>query len=139
MLLRVMRALKGGYEGSLEKLHDAAADYADLEKKIRSLGSGIGPATANIFLRELRGVWAKATPPLSPPAQAAAEHLKLAPTGLSPEAALAALEGHWQRQPVPGADFADLEAALVRLGRDFCRKPRASPCPMGPACGRGRE
>jgi len=115
-LLNVMGALQENYGGSLERLHEASRDYDDLEAWLRHLAPGIGPATANIFLRELRGVWSKAAPPLASLAQAAAEHLKLLPPGLTPEEALRVLEDHWRAQPVEGYDFADLEAALVRLG-----------------------
>ncbi|MFZ5450686.1 MAG: hypothetical protein ACOZF2_02255 [Thermodesulfobacteriota bacterium] len=135
-LLTVMASLKEQYQGSLERLHAVAAHCPDLEKRLQDLAPGIGPATANIFLRELRGVWAKATPPLIPLAQLAGVHLGLIPPGLTPEAALAALEREWRRQPPGIHDFADLEAALVRLGRDYCRKPQGSPCPMGIYCGR---
>jgi len=134
-LLKVMGTLTEQYEGSLERLHQVAADYDDLERRIQALAPGVGPATANIFLRELRGIWAKAAPPLGELAQLAAEHLKLL-AGLTPREALEALEEHWRRQPVMGKDFADLEAALVRLGRDYCRKPPARGCPMRVYCGR---
>lgn len=123
-LLQVMESLQEQYQGSLERLHEAAADYEDLELCVRCLAPGIGPATANIFLRELRDVWSKATPPLSPPAQVAAEHLQLVPRGLSPQDALNALKERWHRQPVNGYDFADLEAALVRQGLELRRKGR---------------
>ena len=136
-LLQVMASLKEHYQGSLERLHTAAADGSDLEQRLINLAPGIGPATANIFLRELRGVWAKANPRLSPLAQLAGEHLRLLPPGLSPGEALAALEAKWRQQPVTPQDFADLEAALVRLGRDYCRKPPGPPCPLGTYCGRG--
>jgi endonuclease III len=136
-LLQVMASLKEQYQDSLERLHEIAADGPDLEQRLINLAPGIGPATANIFLRELRGVWAKATPPLSPLAQLAGEHLGLLPPGLSPREALDALEAEWRRQPVAPYDFADLEAALVRLGRDYCRKPGGPPCPLGALCGRG--
>jgi len=135
-LLQIMASLKEQYQGSLERLHAVAADSSDLEARLQALAPGVGPATANIFLRELRGVWAKANPALSPLAQLAGEHLKLLPTGLSPEGALAALEAKWQERPVPPHDFADLEAALVRLGRDYCRKAPGLPCPLGVYCGR---
>lgn len=136
-LLKVMASLREEYQGSLEHLHQVALDDADLELRIRHLAPGIGAATANIFLRELRGVWAKAAPPLSPLARLAGEHLKLLSPGLDPREALMTLKEHWRTQPVPGLDFADLEAALVRLGRDFCRKTKGPPCPMGAHCGRG--
>jgi len=126
-LLNVMGALKEKYGGSIERLHEASRDYSDLEARLQELAPGIGPATANIFLRELRGVWPKAAPPLASLAQAAAEHLKLLPPGLTPEAALQILEDHWRAQPVPGSDFADLEAALVRLGIELRRGRRGGP------------
>ncbi|MHB8068586.1 MAG: HhH-GDP family DNA glycosylase [Desulfobaccales bacterium] len=136
-LLKIMGSLQEKHQGSLEQLHAAAADGPDLEQRLQALAPGIGPATVNIFLRELRGVWDKAEPSLSPLAQLAGEHLKLLPPGLSPEEALTTLEAKWRQQPVPPHDFADLEAALVRLGRDFCRKAPGPPCPLGSYCGRG--
>ncbi len=135
-LLQVMQSLKDQYEGDLERLHAAARDYLDLEIRLRNLAPGIGPATANIFLRELRGVWSKAAPPLSPLAQLAGEHAGLIPAGLTPEAALAALAAEWPQQKASGRDFADLEAALVRLGRDYCRKLKGPPCPLEIFCPR---
>ena len=136
-LLKIMASLEEHYQGSLERLHAIAADGPDLEQRLINLAPGIGPATANIFLRELRGVWAQAAPRLSPLAQLAGEHLKLLPPGLNPGEALAALEAKWRQQPAPSFDFADLEAALVRLGRDYCRKVPGPPCPLGAHCGRG--
>jgi hypothetical protein len=123
-LLRVMGALKEGYQGSPERLHDLSENYPDLEKRLQGLGSGIGPTTANIFLRELRGIWAKATPPLSPLAQKAGESLRIFPSGLSPEMALEAVALEWQAQPVSGYDLADVEAALVRLGLELRHQER---------------
>ncbi len=137
-LLKIMASLQEHYQGSLEQLHAAATDGPDLEARLMALAPGIGPATANIFLRELRGVWAKATPGLSPLAQLAGEHLRLLPPGLSPEEALATLAAKWRQEPAPPRDFADLEAAMVRLGRDYCRKPQGPPCPLGNWCGRSR-
>jgi endonuclease III len=135
-LLQVMASLGEQYQGSVERLHEVAANATDLERRLQDLASGIGPATVNIFLRELRGVWPKATPDLSPLAQLAGEHVGLLPPGLSPAGALTALEEAWRRQPAPACDFADLEAALVRLGRDYCRKPQGPPCPLESYCGR---
>lgn len=123
-LLKVMASLQERYQGSLEQLHAAAADHQDLERRIMELAPGIGPATVNIFLRELRGLWTKADPDLSPLAQGAAEHLKLLEPGLSPREALEQLRRRWQAQPIAGRDFADLEAALVRLGLELRRSLR---------------
>src|SRR5208283_462709 len=122
-LLQAMASLQERYQGSLERLHEVAADPADLERRIMELAPGIGPATVNIFLRELRGVWVKAAP-LSPLAQAAAAKSGLTPRGLSPREALEELDRHWQAQALPGHDFADLEAALVRLGLELRRGRR---------------
>jgi len=47
--------------GSLTELHRQAKDPKDLEHKLMEF-KGIGPVTANIFLRELRTVWKKADP-----------------------------------------------------------------------------
>lgn len=123
-LLKIMESLQESYQGSLERLHEAAADHEDLERRLMELAPGIGPATVNIFLRELRGIWAKADPALSSLAQAAAEHSGLVPRGLDPREALRELQRHWQAQPAGGFDFADLEAALVRLGLDLRRKSK---------------
>lgn len=49
------------YQGSLKRLHEAAADAADLEARMLAF-YGVGPVTANIFLRELRPFWDKADP-----------------------------------------------------------------------------
>ena len=46
---------------AISSLHEAAADATDLEARLKAI-YGIGPVTANIFLRELRPVWAKADP-----------------------------------------------------------------------------
>jgi hypothetical protein len=60
-ILRDCEMLLREYRGSLTQLHEAAADAADLEARI-SRFYGVGPVTANIFLRELRAVWPKADP-----------------------------------------------------------------------------
>lgn len=136
-LLRVMEALEEKYQGDLERLATASRDYPDLERRLCDLAPGIGPTTANIFLRELRGIWPQANPPLSPLAHLASEHLHFVAPKLDPWAVLETLKKKWQAEPVAEYDFADLEAALVRLGKDYCRKPARPDCPMGRFCGRG--
>jgi hypothetical protein len=60
-ILRACHTISEDYGGRLGALHEAAADVADLEARLKAI-YGIGPVTANIFLRELRPVWAKADP-----------------------------------------------------------------------------
>jgi len=116
-LLAVCGALLRDYQGNLDKLHAAAADARDLEVRLKALGKGIGDTTVAIFLRELRGVWPKAAPPLSPLALAAAITLGyLRPGALATERALARLRKVWNDSGQPEASFADFEAALVREG-----------------------
>ena len=64
-ILRNCKTLLTAYNGSLARLHKTASDSAELEGRLRRF-HGIGPVTANIFLRELRPFWRKADPePLS--------------------------------------------------------------------------
>ena len=72
-LLAVCTSLLHEYGGNLDLLHYAATDPRDLETRLKGLGKGIGDTTVAIFLRELRGIWSKAAPPLSPLAQTAAQ------------------------------------------------------------------
>jgi endonuclease III len=60
-LIRDCEKLLHDYRGSLERLHEQATDAADLERRVTDF-YGVGPVTANIFLRELRPYWAKADP-----------------------------------------------------------------------------
>jgi len=123
-LLKIMESLQERYHGSLEHLQAAAADPEDLERRLMGLAPGIGPATVNIFLRNCGGIWPQADPALSPLAQTAAEHVGFLSRGLAPRQALQKLQQHWEAQPAPGQDFADLEAALVRLGLELRRSSR---------------
>lgn len=132
-LLAIMEALTRSYGGNLNILHERARDSMDLERLLKGLGSGIGDVTVNIFLRELRTVWPKARPALSPLAQLAADHLGLVVPGEEP---LVSLEHLWSKHPVAGRDFCDLETALVRLGKEYCRNGRHGACPFREICER---
>ncbi len=131
-LLAIMATLMRSYGGDLNDLHRQATDTADLEKKLKELGPGIGDVTVNIFLRELRTVWPKARPELAPPALLAAGRLGLVGARKNP---LAALEKIWLEHALENRDFCDLEAALVRLGKNYCRKGRHENCPLRDDCG----
>lgn len=133
-LLAITGDLRARYRDDLNALHDRASGPQDLEDRIKCLGKGIGDVTASIFLRELRGVWGKARPALSPLVLLSAGHLDLICAGHDPEQSL---RRFWARGRVPGRDFRDFEAALLRLGKDYCRKSPAKACPLRDLCGRG--
>lgn len=61
-LVGASRRLLAVYQGSLERLHDAAESPGHLETLMTEF-PGVGPMTANIFLRELRPFWKQADPP----------------------------------------------------------------------------
>jgi len=113
------------YGGDLNLLHEKAMDGADLLVRLREFW-GVGDTTAGIFLRELRGLWAKADPPVGELARLAAYHLKI----LDPVT-------FWKANAVAGYDFRHFEAALTRLGRDFCRRERCAEAPLPHARPRG--
>lgn len=116
-LLAVCTALMRDYGGDLDALHAAAIDPRDLEARLKALGKGIGDTTVAIFLRELRGIWDKAAPPLSPLALAAARALGYLRHGrLTTITALAQLQQVWTGGGKATESFADFEAALVREG-----------------------
>jgi hypothetical protein len=137
-LLDLCTALERDYSGSLDKLHDAATDARDLQQRIKALGKGIGDTTADIFLRELRGIWVKADPPLSPLALSAAIELGYLTPATKPEQALARLKGIWGEEARTTADFAEFEAALVREGLRLRHLGTRHPKPGSPYAPLGR-
>ena len=60
-ILRNCQTLLKKYKGSLKVLHEEAKNSDDLENKLIDF-YGVGPITANIFLRELRPFWEKSNP-----------------------------------------------------------------------------
>jgi endonuclease III len=122
-LLEIMKNLKEKYDGDLNKLHRESRDSRDLEEKIQSLGKGIGEITSNIFLRELRSVWGKAEPYPSDLVILASKRSGLiSPAMKSKKKILEELKSLWQKNKIKGKDFADFEASLLRLGKDYYRK-----------------
>ncbi|MBI2830875.1 MAG: hypothetical protein HYX79_01295 [Chloroflexi bacterium] len=132
-LLDVTGTLREKYAGDLNRLHFFAQDERDLEKKLKRLGKGIGPVTVRIFLRELRNIWEKAEPPLSDAALFASRMLGLTRTT---DAALALEEMRemWEESEPARAGFPDLEAALVKLGKNFCLKNKCRLCVVKREC-----
>lgn len=58
-ILKNCEMLMTTYQGRLSNLHRLATDARDLKRRLQDF-YGIGPTTANIFLRELRPFWKKA-------------------------------------------------------------------------------
>ncbi len=132
-LLEVAGTLKDKYEGDLNRLHFFAKDERDLEKRLRGLGKGIGPVTVNIFLREMRDLWEKAEPTLAEHALLASRKLGLTHE-TDAEACLEQLKAMWESDELLEWRFSNLEAALVRLGKNYCRRKRCSLCLMKEEC-----
>lgn len=86
------------YDGRLSQLETAAADGADLKARLDAF-YGVGPVTANIFLRELRPWWSKANPEPLPQVTALARRLNI----------------DLDRYDRKSQTFARIEAGLIRL------------------------
>jgi hypothetical protein len=122
-LLDVVQGLQMQYGGDLNRLHEMAEDNADLESRLQSLAKGIGPVTVNIFLRELRGIWEKADPLPGDLGVEAARGIGLLSRNLaSKKKIFEELKDLWKTHGLPGMDFTDFEAALVRQGIESRRK-----------------
>ena len=139
-LLAVCNTLIRDYCGSLDTLHGIAKDSGDLEMRLKTLGKGIGETTVAIFLRELRGIWAKAAPPLSPLALAAANALGYLRHGTAhADRALPRLRQVWAANGQSAAGFADFEAALVREGLRLRRLASRHPASVPRATAAGGD
>lgn len=96
-VLRVCEQLLADYGGSLTRLHAQARNARDLEARLQCF-YGVGPVTANIFLRELRPYWKKADPEPLPVVRKLARRLGIK------------LDAHRRKSLA----FTRLEAGLVR-------------------------
>ena len=132
-LLEVMSNLVAKHEGSLSLLHEQALNSADLERRLKDLGKGIGEVTVSIFLRELRELWKKADPKPTPLVILAAKNLELIKEE-SLEKALSELKEFWRRNKIAGKTFVNFETALLRLGKDYCRKEKCKQCIVRKCC-----
>jgi hypothetical protein len=110
-LLEVFGNIEKQYGSDLNRLYAAAKDSDDLEKRLMSLGKGVGPTTVAIFLREMRHAWPKADPEPSPLVKLAMSELGIEEIGRL------ARKNH--------LDVVRLETALLRLGKDFIRRGKA--------------
>lgn len=116
-LLTIMNQIQKKYGGSLSSLYELSADSKELENRLLEF-SGVGPVTVNIFLRELRHVWKKVDPNFSPFVKDAAEKLKI----------------DLKKYNRKTKSFVRLECALLRLGKNFCRKKKCTDCQFKSKC-----
>jgi len=133
-LVRARRTFASRWGGSIERLASDADDLETLGARIAALAPGVGRATVLRFLRPLRDRFVAAREvPLSPAARAAALHAGLLADGEDEEGEPSALRHRLARDADP-PPFADLEAALERLGAAACLRGRVSRCPLGAEC-----
>jgi len=132
-LLEVMQNLTEDYSGSLNLLCSKASDTKDLEKTLKNLGKGIGDVTVSIFLRELREIWEKAKPEPTSLVIIAAKNLGIVRKEAA-ESHLEQLKDFWAKNKVAGKSFINFETALLRLGKDFCRKRKCDVCIVKSDC-----
>jgi endonuclease III len=106
-LLESMGRLLADY-GDLDRLHEASEGSLDLERRLMEL-KGVGPVCANIFLREMRGIWEKADPHPSEMAKSTGQRLGL-------------------------EDVRPHESALVRLNLEYCKRRACGECMFKDLC-----
>lgn len=137
-LKRAASSLELHYSGSLTRLARQAESSDDLAGRIAALASGIGAATVLHFLRPLREIWRLADEiPLHPAARAAALHLDLLHEGEDEDGAPSVLRARLSAANTTSGQaiaFADLEAALLRLGQRTCLRGRKATCSMHDFC-----
>ena len=132
-LLEIAKSLQEKYNGSLNFLHKKAVNSRDLEERIKNLAKGIGDATVSIFLRELRTVWAKADPKPTSLVILSAKNLGIVKSD-NPDVALQELKVFWEKNAVKGYCFANFETALLKVGKNYCRKEKCDVCPFRVYC-----
>ena len=123
-LLKLSEVVCDRFGGNVASISHTAHSYPELHSALDAL-PGWGEVTVRLFLRELRGVWRGAEPPLDERAAAAARHLGLLPSG-------AVLSGLADLAKSAGLDLRDLESGLVRLALGHHRAMVS--CPGGQAC-----
>jgi hypothetical protein len=117
-VMGVARKLLEEYDGKVDQLDAVSKDSEDLEHRLEDF-RGIGPVTAKIFLRELRGIWKNADPQPASIEVLAAKNLGIID---SEQDVLRKLKDFWKKNAIRGYDFRNFDTALVRLGIEMRRK-----------------
>ena len=104
-ILRDCRTLLDDYDGKLSRLEAISHTNSDLEARLCAF-YGVGPVTANIFLRELRPHWAAADPEPLPTVAEVACRLGI----------------DLRKYNRKSLTFARVEAGLIRLRHDLRAK-----------------
>jgi hypothetical protein len=108
----IAKKLLKEYNGDVRKLGELSSTPDELEQKLLEF-RGVGPVTARIFLRELRGLWKNADPEPTRVEVAAARELGIVE---SEKNVLKKLKTFWAENKIEGYEFRNFEAALVRIG-----------------------
>lgn len=132
-LQQLSEVLDARYGGDVCAIERAASSAAQLEAELDAL-PGWGPVTVGVFLRELRGLWVHADPPLGELAIVAGHHLGLfgAVGEPRPLGAVRELARLGALSEASSLDRRDLECALVRLG--LAHRRSVAGCPGGRRC-----
>jgi endonuclease III len=132
-LLEVMRNLMEKHDGRLTNLYNKVGSPEELEEELKNLGKGVGDITVSIFLRELRDIWEKAEPNLTSLIVLAAKNLGLI-SEKSSKSPLQQLEEFWAENAIKDKSFVNFETALLRLGKNYCKKAKCHLCPVKMEC-----
>jgi len=111
-MLDITKKLLRDYDGDVRKLDELSNNPNELEQRLQEF-RGVGPITARLFLRELRGIWKNADPQPTRIEVTAARELGIIESNKN---VLETLKTFWARNSVEGYEFRNFEAALVRIG-----------------------
>lgn len=126
-LTDLSEVISARYDGQVAVIGRRFTSYPALRTALDAL-PGWGPVTIGLFLRELRGVWPGAEPPLDERTTVAARHLGLLAAGPM----VAGMPGLRGLAAAADLDVRDLESGLVRLA--LAHRSTTASCPGSGAC-----
>lgn len=119
-------AINERHDGKVAHIGRTSTTYTGLRDALGAL-PGWGPVTIGLFLRELRGVWLGANPPIAERAAHASQHL-----GLVDRAQRTTLPYLEHLADACQVDLRDLESGLVRLS--LAHHNHMTECPGDGTC-----